>query len=1055
MNLNKLITTFLFATLFWACAEGDSSVGSNGDSLSSSDLSSCDDDDNCEYITDKRDGKKYKTVKIGDQWWMAENLDYTDVRKTPSLKDNMWCYGDDEENCKKYGHLYSWPAAIDSIALVKNSKNPMDCGYGRRCFFDGYVRGICPEGWHLPSDDEWNTLFDFLGDISTMGMKLKSVSGWHDDGNGTDDYGFTALPAGVRDPNTYFYKKGERTYFWSTNEFNSYLARVMITTYYEVDQPLTSLYKSTGVSIRCVKDGSKITVKSSSSIKSSSSKKVSSSSSVKNISSSSTKNASSSSILTSSSSCSGAIGSSDSKNNSSSSVSQSSSGKSSDSKLSSSSSLPEGWNWDVPQTARLNPKIKYDTMIDPRDKRVYKIVKIAPVGKDYSQVWMAENLNYADSVKTPSLKGRNACYRDSAKYCEVGGRYYSWMAAIDYLKLANDSADSLDCGRGKTCAINNRKVRGVCPDGWHLPSKDEWGRLIVALGNSEIAGKHLKAQTGWDKEETANNNGDDAYGFSALPTGKVLSSGEFDRIGSNVYYWSSYENGERDAVYMNINNLYTQAYLTGKDKSEKLTIRCVKDESALSVTSSSSAKSSSSVAKSSSSIVKTPISATSTNYGVMIDERDGQAYSTVLVGDQVWIKDNMNYEMQGSYCYEDDSTKCSKYGRLYTWDAAKSACPSGFHLPSYDEYDALFENLGGAIDFGKNYKSSTGWVYDGNGRGYTEFTVYPAGFRRLDGQYDQEGWSAFYWSSTEVDDGKAYDAFIYHNYINVPWHEDDKGYGYSVRCVQGKLAVSSSSSVAKSSSSIAKSSSSESKSSSSLVAADAWNWDVSKEDYFNPDIHYDTMIDPRDNQVYKIVTIALEEKNYSQVWMAENLNYADSVRTPSLKGQSWCYLDSAKYCKVAGRYYTWMAAIDSVALATDSDNPMECGYNKECEINKKDKVQGICPDGWHLPSKDELGQLIVALGNSYVAGQKLKSLFGWGSSAEGRGNDAYGFTALPVGRRMGSGRYAKVGTDDYFWSSSEYNSKAAKYMNMNNIYSQAYMSQDSKDYGQSVRCVKD
>ena len=766
MSLNKLIASFLFATLFWACAESDSGVDSNGDSSRVPDLSSCDDDDNCEYITDKRDGKIYKTVKIGNQWWMAENLDYSDVRKTPSLKNNIWCYDNDTENCKKYGYLYTWAAAIDSVALRNDSKSPMDCGDEKRCFFEEDVRGICPDGWHLPSDDEWSTLFDALGDASTAETKLKSVSGWRDDGNGTDDFEFAALPAGIRDMNAYFYKKEERAYFWSIDEYNSFQAHAVIITYNNANKQFSTLHKGAGVSIRCVKGGSGVPVKSSSSAKSSSSKKNNSSSSAKNVSLSSSRVALSSS-----------------GNPTSSSTGSSSSGKSSDSKLSSSSSLPEGWSWDVPQTARLNPDIKYDTMIDPRDKRVYKIVKIAPEGKDYSQIWMAENLNYADSVKTPSLKGHNACYRDSAKYCEVGGRYYSWMAAIDYLNLAKDSANLLDCGRGKTCAINNRKVQGVCPDGWHLPSKDEWGRLIVALGNSGIAGKHLKAVTGWDKEETDDNNGDDAYGFSALPTGKVLSSGEFDRIGSNVYYWSSYENGEREAVYMNINNLYTQAYLTGKDKSEKLTIRCVKDEPALSVKSSSSAKSSSSVVKSSSSMVKTPISATSTNYGVVIDERDGQAYSTVLVGEQVWIKDNMNYKMQGSYCYNDDTTKCNQYGRLYTWEAARNACPSGFHLPSNDEYDTLFKKLGGAIDFGKNYKSSTGWVYDGNGRGYTEFTVYPAGFKTPDGRYDQEGWSAFYWSSTEADDGNAYDVLFYQNYINVPWYEDEKNYGYSVRCV--------------------------------------------------------------------------------------------------------------------------------------------------------------------------------------------------------------------------------------------------------------------------------
>ena len=451
------------------------------------------------------------------------------------------------------------------------------------------------------------------------------------------------------------------------------------------------------------------------------------------------------------------------------------------SKASNSSAQPKGWSWEVPQSARLNPEIKYDTMIDPRDKRVYKVVKIAPKGKNYSQVWMAENLNYADSVKTPILKGRNVCYRDSAKYCEVSGRYYSWAAAIDSIALANDSKNPINCGSGKTCGVN-RRVRGICPDGWHLPSKDELGHLIVALGNSEIAGKHLKALTGWNNAGTVDDNGVDDFGFSSLPTGKIATTGEDYGVGSNSYYWSSNEDDARYARYMNINNIYTKAYMYYGDKKEKLTIRCVKDDAES--LSSSSAKSNSSNVVSSSSMVKISSSSTSTKYGVLVDERDGKSYSTVVVGDQVWIKDNMNYEMQGSYCYEDDSTKCSKYGRLYTWDAAKSACPSGFHLPSYDEYDTLFKNLGGAIDFGKNYKSTTGWVNNGNGRGREEFTVYPAGFRELEGDYDDEGWLACYWSSTEADDGTIYYAFVYQNYINVPWRKDEKGFGYSVRCVK-------------------------------------------------------------------------------------------------------------------------------------------------------------------------------------------------------------------------------------------------------------------------------
>ena len=270
--------------------------------------------------------------------------------------------------------------------------------------------------------------------------------------------------------------------------------------------------------------------------------------------------------------------------------------------------IPEEWSWDVPQSARLNPNIKYDTMIDPRDKQVYKIVKIKVKEHDYSQVWMAENLNYADSVKTPSLKGQNWCYNNDEKNCKVSGRYYTWAAAIDSVALANDSKNPLDCGSGKTCGLN-RGVQGICPDGWHLPTLHEWGLLSVALGNAGVAGDSLKALTGWDYAGTADNNGVDAYGFAALPTGRMVSTSSWSNVGSNVYYWSSEEDGTYEAQYSNINNIYTKFYLSQGSKKYGQSVRCIKgDPSTAAIKSSSSSsvgetKSSSSSAKSSSSVV--------------------------------------------------------------------------------------------------------------------------------------------------------------------------------------------------------------------------------------------------------------------------------------------------------------------------------------------------------------------------------------------------------------------------------------------------------------------
>jgi uncharacterized protein (TIGR02145 family) len=248
----------------------------------------------------------------------------------------------------------------------------------------------------------------------------------------------------------------------------------------------------------------------------------------------------------------------------------------------------EGWSWDVPKDARLNPNIKYDSMVDPRDKQVYKVVKIDVPDANYSQVWMAENLNYADSVKTPSLKGRNWCYNDDEKNCKVSGRYYSWAAAIDSVALANDSKEPLDCGYGKKCGLD-RAVQGICPEGWHLPTLREWSLLCEAIGDYRTCGEPLKALTGWNYAGTPNNNGTDLYGFAALPTGRRISATSWEKVGSDVYYWSSTEQDDDRGRYFNINNIYTQTYTYQNSKYYGQSVRCVKgDPSTAPVRSSSS-----------------------------------------------------------------------------------------------------------------------------------------------------------------------------------------------------------------------------------------------------------------------------------------------------------------------------------------------------------------------------------------------------------------------------------------------------------------------------------
>ena len=137
------------------------------------------------YIGKGSDISNYKTIVIGTQKWMAENLD-NDVAGSV-------CYNNRADSCAKYGRLYNWEDA----------------------------KSACPAGWHLPSDDEWTALTDAVGGKSVAGKKLKSRSGWYNNGNGTDDYGFAALPGGGGSSDDGFRNAGRNGIWWSATEYGA------------------------------------------------------------------------------------------------------------------------------------------------------------------------------------------------------------------------------------------------------------------------------------------------------------------------------------------------------------------------------------------------------------------------------------------------------------------------------------------------------------------------------------------------------------------------------------------------------------------------------------------------------------------------------------------------------------------------------------------------------------------------------------------------------------------------------------------------------------------
>jgi uncharacterized protein (TIGR02145 family) len=198
------------------------------------------------YLFDSRDSKVYRTVTIGSQTWMAENLNYSDSTTYKGMMGRSWCYGREIDNCTKYGRLYTWAAAMDSAG--KWSTHGKNCGYNKSCTPTYPVRGICPEGWHIPSKSEFQTLFTEVKGQSSAGKVLKSASGW----NGTDEFGFSALPGGYRHGS--FYSEGEKTFFWSATAYSDIDSYYILFRSDDNAAPLGYDDKYYGAYIRCLKD---------------------------------------------------------------------------------------------------------------------------------------------------------------------------------------------------------------------------------------------------------------------------------------------------------------------------------------------------------------------------------------------------------------------------------------------------------------------------------------------------------------------------------------------------------------------------------------------------------------------------------------------------------------------------------------------------------------------------------------------------------------------------------------------------------------------------------
>ncbi len=344
-----------------------------------------------------------------------------------------------------------------------------------------------------------------------------------------------------------------------------------------------------------------------------------------------------------------------------------------------------------------------------------------------SQVWQKCNLKAVPST------GKHSCYCNKPENCEKYGRLYDWTAAMS-----------------------------ACPSGFHLPTDEEWGILVKYTSGAQVAGYKLKATSGWEKWKTL-SGGSDEFGFSALPGGLGNPSTDyFGSAGTNGSWWTA-TGGDNNAAIRAIYHKFDEVNRLVLSKEDYLlSVRCLQDY----------------------------IGGSSSSVGFADKGNDIANYRTTQIGSQVWMAENLNYDVEGSRCYGEGSyvtggdhsilsnveiqANCDKYGRLYDWNTAMTVCPSGWHLPSEAEWDTLTKAVGG---WGSNTEDFGFFALSG-GQGIPALGL-GLGFGGLGGIEGLDGIGGGYlWSSSEYDSGKAYRLSL------LGSQENDKRWLFSVRCLK-------------------------------------------------------------------------------------------------------------------------------------------------------------------------------------------------------------------------------------------------------------------------------
>ncbi len=1123
--------------------------------------------------------KTYKTVFIGNQCWFKENLDIGVMligNQTPFNNDvvEKYCYDDNSDNCLLFGGLYHWDELmqydIDNGLCPPEWHIPSDIDW---CILTQFIDSSV--------ECEQN---GFNG--TNAGYLMKATNSWDNGGNGNNMFGFNALAGGYRNYGGGFSDLGNSTSFFSSTEYNGYYAwkRSLLNTESMVGRDFN--YKDLASSVRCLKDEGEpgfpvVTTNGISNITPNSAICDGNVVSQGNLPVSAYGVCWSININPTLFDAYTIEGSGEGT------FSSALTGLSPNITY-----YVRAYATNAIGTAYGNQLVFTAGNIPcPGIPTVYYEGKTYTTEKIGNQCWLKENLNVGTMIIGGYLQSNNNiiekyCYDNNPQYCEIYGGLYQWDEAMKYqtatgvqgicpttdgwhLPTSAEWNELFSFLGGNTIAGGKMKATGTIEnntglwstpnlgatnssgfnalpggnfsfgkgDFWHMGNYASHWSSSYSNSNYAILGSLLtytdaivysgdSFKTDGISVRCVRNDGSSSFATiltlevtnitqtTATGGGNVTNDGGSEVISRGIC-WSSNPNpdlSDSHTIDGSGNGIFTSS-ITGLSPNLTYYVRAYAINSAGTVYGNQvyfSAMGN-----------PCPDGATVTY--------DNQTYNTLLIGNQCWLKENLNVGtmITGSnnqtnngiiekFCYNNNAQNCITYGGLYQWkemmqysnqQGIQAICPPDWRIPTYADWASLREYLGGYLVAGGKMKS-TGTLESGYGlwlapnTGATNisgFTALPGGARIPAGIFGNLNFNAFFWTSAESNANQAYFKSLNSDIESIVAGNSDKNYGMNVRCLKGDPSIATMPSVLTAEISYitpttAITGGSVPNDGGAYVSIKGVCWNITgnpttADPHTNDGISLGEFISVlnglNENTTYflrayatnnvgtaygnqlefttqsggsngepctEIPTVTYEGQVYNtvqignQCWLKENLNVGTMVngsveQTNNGIIEKYCFSNLSINCDEYGGLYQW-------------DEMMN--YNFVLGN------QGICPQGWHIPTDSEWCTVTQFVDptvdcntinwSGFDVGIKMKSTYGWNS--QGNGTNTSGFKAVPGGLND-NGFFIGASVYNHLWSSTEYNASKSFTRTLSANYDNIYRDNIQKTYGLSVRCLKD